>query len=186
MHQPSIARLLRTASTIQSEIDQSGFGVPTSSRLTDEVGHKATLMDQFDEIISEELLSVHCRGLFADGHYASAIQMAYVCLNNLVKSKAAIPSKDGAALMRTAFSPRAPILRINELQTVSDKDEQLGFMDVFAGSMTGIRNPRAHDHEHRDSATVAIELLALANHLVRKVREATVSAHNSTNPHGDL
>ena len=46
-------------------------------------------------------------------------------------------------------------------------------MDIFAGSMTGIRNPRAHEHDLVDEPEVALELLALANHLMRKLDAAT-------------
>ena len=53
------------------------------------------------------------------------------------------------------------------------KDEQRGYMDIFAGSMTGIRNPRAHEHDLADEPEVALELLVLANHLMRKLDAAT-------------
>ena len=46
-------------------------------------------------------------------------------------------------------------------------------MKIFAGSMTGIRNPRAHQHDLMDDPEVALELLGLANHLMRKLDAAT-------------
>jgi Protein of unknown function (Hypoth_ymh) len=48
-------------------------------------------------------------------------------------------------------------------------------MDIFAGAMTGIRNPRAHEHAYLDDPRTALELLALANHLARMARGATRS-----------
>jgi hypothetical protein len=39
--------------------------------------------------------------------------------------------------------------------------------------MTGIRNPRAHEHNYLDEPHAALELLALANHLFRLVMQAT-------------
>ena len=44
-------------------------------------------------------------------------------------------------------------------------------MDIFAGVMAGIRNPRAHEHELEDEPEVALELIILANHLMRKLQD---------------
>ena len=74
--------------------------------------------------------------------------------------------------MRTAFSAKSPILRFSDLSSTSRKNEQLGYMDIFAGSMTGIRNPRAHDHRLKDDPGMALQLLILANHLMEKLNAA--------------
>ncbi|PZN08175.1 MAG: hypothetical protein DIU69_10450 [Bacillota bacterium] len=58
----------------------------------------------------------------------------------------------------------------------SERDEQLGYMEIFSGCMTGIRNPRAHEHDWEDSERRALELLTLANHLVERVLAATKSS----------
>ena len=63
------------------------------------------------------------------------------------------------------------MLRINDLGSSSKKDEQRGYMDIFAGVMAGIRNPRAHEHELEDEPEVALELIILANHLMRKLQD---------------
>ena len=120
-------------------------------------------------------LALASRKLFKDGHYARAVEEAFKCLNNLVKEKSKLPDAHGAGLMRTAFSPQNPILKLNDLLSKSQQDEQQGYMDIFAGAMTGIRNPRAHEHELVDEPEVALELLTLANHLMRKLEGATVS-----------
>lgn len=109
--------------------------------------------------------------LFMDGHYARCVEQAFKCLNNEVKSRSGLAS-DGDNLMRTAFSANNPILRLNDGRTQSQKDEQAGYMDLFAGSMKGIRNPRAHDHKLSDEPVEAIELLTLANHLMKKLAQS--------------
>jgi len=107
------------------------------------------------------------------GHYTglpSKIQQNR--LNKAVKDKSGT-ALDGADLMRTVFSANSPVLKLNAFQSQSDKNEQLGYMKIFAGSMTGIRNPRAHQHDLMDDPEVALELLGLANHLMRKLDAAT-------------
>ena len=130
------------------------------------------LQQCFDQLVTSDLLRQSSRALFADGHYARAVEEAFKCLNNAVKEKSGDTARDGAPLMRTVFSPNAPILKLNTLQSQSDRDEQQGYMDIFAGSMTGIRNPRAHEHSLVDAAEVALELLVLANHLMRKLNQS--------------
>ena len=127
----------------------------------------------FEELVTHPQLQGVSGPLFRDGHYARAVEEAFKLLNNAVRDKSEIGNQDGAGLMRTAFSANSPILRLNAFQSQTDRDEQLGYMDIFAGSMTGIRNPRAHNHQLVDSPEVALELLVLANHLMRKLDAAT-------------
>ena len=131
------------------------------------------LRDLFGELITDEKLQDASGRLFRDQHFARAVEEAFKCLNNTVKLKSRLTGQDGPALMRSAFSANSPILRLNALETQSHRDEQQGYMDIFAGSMTGVRNPRAHENELTDEEDVALELLVLANHLMRKLAATT-------------
>ena len=127
----------------------------------------------FEELVTDSELRQTSGSLFQDRHYARAVEEAFKYLNNAVKRKSGITQQDGAGLMRTAFSANSPILSLNAFQSQSDRDEQQGYMDIFAGSMTGIRNPRAHEPGLVDEREVALELLVLANHLMRKLDGTT-------------
>lgn len=129
----------------------------------------APLPQRFGQLVTSDLLRQSSRALFVDGYYARAVEEAFKRLNNAVKDKSGDTARDGAPLMRAVFSPNAPILKLNPLQSPSERDEQQGYMDLFAGAMTGIRNPRAHEHSLADAGEVALELLILANHLMRKL-----------------
>ncbi len=53
--------------------------------------------------------------------------------------------KDGKTLMLSAFSVNDPVIRLGDLSTESGRNIQEGYMHLFAGSMQGVRNPKAHD-----------------------------------------
>ena len=110
--------------------------------------------------------------LFTDGHYAQAILEAYKAVAIFVKEKSGRQELDGQKLMSTVFSSQNPILRLNDLQDQSHRDEQEGFMFLFMGAMTGIRNPKAHDIVNQTDPIRTIEYLALASLLVRRVEES--------------
>jgi uncharacterized protein (TIGR02391 family) len=50
----------------------------------------------------------------------------------------------GINLMRHVFNPKNPLLRWNTLKTDVEKNEYEGYGHIFAGSVQGIRNPKAH------------------------------------------
>lgn len=99
--------------------------------------------------------------LFRDGHYASAIEQSVKALNGLVREKSNLKD-DGVSLMQKAFSPNNPILKFNDLSDESDKNEQKGFMEWFTGTVTGLRNPRAHKII-KDDPEMALEFIAFVS-----------------------
>ena len=166
----AVRALLRSVGDTRYEVRHSS-PLPTSAR--DSVA-------LFDELVSDPRLQEVSGPLFRDRYFARSVEDAVKLLNNSVKEKSGLADRDGAALMRAAFSANSPALRLNNFETASEKDEQQGYMQIFAGSMTGVRNPRAHEHDLADEPEAALELLVLANHLMRKLDAATkVSAETS-------
>ena len=51
----------------------------------------------------------------------------------------------GQNLMSQVFAPQGRSLKLNQLMSDPDRDEQDGFRFLYMGAMTGIRNPKAHD-----------------------------------------
>jgi uncharacterized protein (TIGR02391 family) len=148
-----IEAIVQSARRVQSEIDKLGMGqqsIPVKKR---------DLVELYDVVIDCEDLRNVTRKLFIDGHYARAVEEAYKCINNTVKAKSRL-SADGQDLMNQAFSIKRPVLKLNALKTDSQKNEQVGYMLCLGGCMTGIRNPRAHEHQLWDSPNVALEMLA--------------------------
>jgi uncharacterized protein (TIGR02391 family) len=106
--------------------------------------------------------------LFASGHYGQAIFEAYKLVEKVVKDKTG-SDKIGKALMAETFNPKAPRIKLNELKSQTDQDEQEGFMHLFMGGMQGIRNPKGHSLSKETNRLRTIEYLALASLLVKRV-----------------
>jgi len=137
---------------------------------------QADLLQQYDEFVTDAELRACTRLLFRDGHYAKAIEEAYICLDNVVKDKSGI-DETGKKLMFAAFhgkrSGQSPALRINRLRSKTDHAEQEGFGHIAAGCMMACRNPRAHRHGMADEPRQALAMLAWADYLVSTTRAAT-------------
>lgn len=130
---------------------------------------KITLKDY----ISDEQLRKVVEKLFNDGHHARAVEEAFKYLNNYIKKKAN-SNDDGSKLMKFVFSANNSVIKLNSGSSTSEKDEQLGYMEIYSGCMTGIRNPRAHEHDWEDTQKRAIQLLVLADHLLERAKNATI------------
>lgn len=85
---------------------------------------------------------------FENGLYADAVESVMKELNGIVRDlhhSLSGQELDGVNLMRNAFSLTGTI-KLNEIETLSGRDTQVGYRDIFAGAMAGIRNPKAHDN----------------------------------------
>lgn len=109
--------------------------------------------------------------LFDDGHYASATFEAYKLIDKQV-SKLARVSDSGVKLMMKAFSEQSPLIRLTDITTTSEKDEQEGYKFIFSGSVMAIRNPRGHEYGVKDSPTECLDHLSLASMLLRRLERA--------------
>ena len=159
------------AKAIAADVRAIGLAGPLPSLPTDEFEPPT-----FDQIVDDDELRRTSRQLFLDGYYALSVEEAYKCLNNIVKELTSLTHLDGVSLMQNAFSLNKPVLRLNDLTTQSEKDQQRGYMEMFAAVITGVRNPRTHEHAYLDDPVTALELLGLANHLVRMARAAAESS----------
>ena len=163
----------KVAEAIQSDVERVGLASRYAQYMRSD---RQSPIQRFDEIVNSPELIESSRRMFIDGYYATAVEKAFVCLNNKVKEKSLLDDRDGADLMRAAFSANSPVLALNPNLSQSERDEQRGYMDIFAGVMTGIRNPRVHEHNLEDEPDVALELIVLANHLMRMIDNASLNS----------
>ncbi len=113
---------------------------------------------------------------FESGHFADAVEAAFKEVNSrvkeLVKSETG-EEFDGAKLMNRAFSVEKPLIVLGDLATETGRSIQQGYMQLFAGAMTGIRNPKAHANIEIDERR-AVNFLHLASLLMCKLDERVV------------
>lgn len=114
--------------------------------------------------------------LFKNGHYPQAILEAFKLIDLEVRKKSGLSDRDGADLMHHVFDENKPILHINSLKTLSEKDEQHGFRFIFAGAMTGVRNPKAHEIVKLRDSNIALEYIAFASLLMKILDKAKKAA----------
>jgi len=118
--------------------------------------------------IHPDILRV-CRSRFVSPNYADAVEAAFKELNDIVKSeykKSTGSEEDGTTLMRKAFTHTKPVFKFNDLSSESARNIQEGYMNIFAGVIIGIRNPKAHSNIQIDEQD-AWEKIVLASHLMK-------------------
>lgn len=129
-------------------------------------------------LVHPRIISVS-KQLFEDGHYANAAADAFIEINDRVKKlflkvkpdETKIP--DGHALMTTVFSENKPLIEICNQTTESGKNTQKGYMQMLAGALSALRNPRVHANVSI-SAEEAMRELIFASILMYKIDEAVL------------
>ena len=133
------------------------------------------------ELLDQDIVEL-TKGKFEAGYYADAVETALKHVNSSVKGIVRSETGeelDGAQLMRRAFSLRAPVIHLDDMSTEDGRNIQNGYMDIFAGAMTGIRNPKAHGNLVITPER-ALHHLFLASLLLQRVKERTAPLPSPT------
>jgi uncharacterized protein (TIGR02391 family) len=106
--------------------------------------------------------------LYRDGHYRQAVFDAFQAVEHRVQALTG-REESGRDLMGKVFGGATPALDVTRATGRSAEDERGGFAQLFMGAMLAIRNPRGHGSAVQDSAEEAMEYLALASTLMRRL-----------------
>lgn len=91
------------------------------------------------------------REIFEDGHYSEACENAFIEINarvkhifKLIRPDSKVP--DGVPAMNIVFSLNDPIVKLTDISTETGENIQKGYMQMFVGAMSALRNPKAHEN----------------------------------------
>ena len=123
------------------------------------------------------LIQKSSKQLYLDGHYANAAEDAFIEINDRVKKLHAIvkPSckvPDGETVMTTVFSTNSPLVSFCDQSTETGYNKQKGYMQMLAGAMSALRNPKAHSNDEKLSAEESYRRLTTASMLMYAIDEA--------------
>ena len=155
------------------EVIQS-FVAPEARRLLQrtDIEEVPSPTDWFWELVHPRIAAL-ARPRFEAGFFGDAVEASYKEVNDAAKRivrEVDDQELDGATLMNTAFSPNRPLIRLTALETETDRSIQQGYMQIMAGAMTGIRNPKAHGNLNPGGSRT-LHLICLASLLMHKIDE---------------
>jgi uncharacterized protein (TIGR02391 family) len=148
---------------------RSGIPFRMKNNVTDY--HAVDLYHLFDDLKFHPKVARVSQKAFESRLYAESILNAFKEVIVTVRKVSKLNHLDGKPLMEQAFSINNPKIKLNNLQTQSEKDEQIGFMHIFSGVALGIRNPKAHENIEQKDPYKALEYLSLASLLMKKIDE---------------
>ncbi len=138
-------------------------------------GIKKDIKDDIIDHLHELVIKVSLKK-YQDGHYSDAVESAIKEINDRLKKlykKYKLEEKDGSDLFALVFNSdeTKALLKVNDMSTISGKDEQEGYKFLVMGTWKGIRNPKAHANTYL-SKEQAYKRLIFASMLMEKIDEA--------------
>jgi len=107
---------------------------------------------------------------YDSGNYTGAIKTSVLYLTDCIRERTNL-DLDGDKLILQSFSVSSPLIRLNDLKTETEKNEQIGTMMMLQGIYKAIRNPRNHDLKV-DNRFTCDSIIILINYFICIVKKA--------------
>ena len=104
------------------------------------------------------------------GSHTDAILSAFQYLTETLRERGG-QDGDGAQLVGRALGGSAPPVRLNDLRTQSELDEQRGVEQLLRGLYVGLRNPRTHERIE-DDLDLALRVILFIDALATRIYRA--------------
>lgn len=117
--------------------------------------------------IKPELWNAICKTYEAE-NYSPAILDAMHYLSEILREKSG-EDGDGARLVASVLGGDSPKLRLNNLQTETEKNIQRGILQILTGMYMAIRNPRSHEQANGDTVETANAIIYFINYLLKQI-----------------
>lgn len=90
-------------------------------------------------------ISDYALSLYTTGHPRDVIRHETQDLLNELQERSGRKDLDGQDLVQAALADSNPLIRVNDLQTGSDRDEHAATRFLLLGMVRGFRNQYSHD-----------------------------------------
>ena len=113
----------------------------------------------------KEILKESIKTHYENKDYTEVVRDALLCLTSEIRKKSDLTDSDGVDLINKAFSEKQPLIKINKLETTTDKNKHRGIMDLSKGLIEYFRNPMSHSKQEY-SKKVADAILVLLDEVI--------------------
>jgi uncharacterized protein (TIGR02391 family) len=107
---------------------------------------------------------------YQSGNYSGAVVDSIHFVTELIRDRTGLDG-DGQELVGKAVGGQNPLLKVNKLQTESERNEQKGVHNLLIGLYQGIRNPRSHG-KYADTVDDADSIILFINFLLKMIDRA--------------
>ena len=116
------------------------------------------------ETLLDQRLWAAIRVSYESRQYSAAILDAIHFAADVIRTKSGIQT-DGVALVGQAFGGKSPPLKVNKLQTETERSVQSGIEQLLKGVFQAFRNPRSHE-KVTDSQADADAIILFVSYLL--------------------
>lgn len=113
----------------------------------------------------KEILKDSIKIHYENRDYTEVVRDSILCLTSEIRKKSDLVDSDGVDLINKAFSEKKPLIKINKLETETEKNKHRGIMDLSKGLIEYFRNPMSHSKQEY-SKKVADAILVILDEVI--------------------